>query len=128
MKLSKIMGLAISGLAVAASLGACAGPAPTPQQVSAESNTQTQLKADRLTEASYRVLFNRNGCEFGKYTPYTAYSDGSGSVYEGRDVHTVICPNGSGQTSTVVRTGSSKHPSYHEEVVGMSTGPAAATP
>ncbi len=128
MKLSKIMGVAISGLAVAASLGACTEqPAPTPQQVSAMSTLQTQLKADKLTEASYRVLFNRNGCEFGQYTPYKAYTDGSGRFYEGSNVHTVICPNGSGQSSTVVG-GGSKHGSSQEEVVSMSTGATAATP
>jgi starvation-inducible outer membrane lipoprotein len=75
MKKNTLSGLALLGLMVTAALG-LTGCASDPQRTEATSNK----------DIKYDVLFERHGCEFGRF------NDG------GHYVYTTICPNGSAQT------------------------------
>ena len=106
MRLGKIM-----GLAAALSLVGCAN-----QKTEAAEEEARKAKESKDTEASYRVLFERDGC---KFVNYVRYENGTG-----KEINAVICQNGSTKTSTT-QIGDGVTTFDKTDVVTMDTAPAA---
>lgn len=121
MNRSNAFKIALTSTFALVALAGCGQPVTVQEQVAERAaNAQLEAQDGKLTEASYQVLFTRNGCEIGRYSKFY-----HGTRY-GNDVQVALCPGGGAQTMDTYQTGG-KVKTTHEDVVSQTSAAPAAS-